>query len=162
MSPAGSSDSSEPEKRLVLRPSVTKTFVKGIVGIAIFSLFLQIAHNLINYFIFLALTFGMLGMYMVIKHGAKFQLGEENVVIKRVIGKSNTVRYQDIVDMSVAQGLLAKRFKCGSVYLILQRGRGSANLMGGGVAERLDDVPNPSYVFDLISSRLGMFSPPGP
>lgn len=162
MSPAGYSENSEPEKRLILRPMVAKSFIKGVIGIAIFSLFLNILQNLINYFIFLAISFGMLGLYMLIKHSSKFQIGEENIVIKRVIGKSNTVNYKDIYDMSVAQGVLAKKFKCGSVYMILKGGRGGATLMGGGTAEKLEDVPNPSNVFDLISSRLGMFSGPEP
>lgn len=159
-SPVGSSESSEPETRLTLRPVVTKSFIKGVIAIAVFSLFLQVASNLLNYFIFLALSFGFLGLYMFIKHKSKFMIGEENIVIKRVFGKSNTVTYQNIYDMSVAQGMLAKRFKCGSVYMILKQGIGGATLMGGGTAERLDDVPNPSYVYDLISSRLGVFSQP--
>ncbi len=156
-SPAGSSEGSEPDVRLTLRPAVTKTLIKGVIAIAVFSLFLEIASNLLNYLIFLALSFAMVGLYMLIKHGSKFMIGEDNIQIKRIFGKSNTVSYQDIYDISVAQGILARRFGCGSVYMILKRGRGGVNLMGGGTAEKLEDVPDPNHVFELISSKLSPF-----
>lgn len=156
-SPAGSSESPEPDVRLTLRPAVTKTFIKGVIAIAVFSLFLEIASNFLNYLIFLALSFAMVGFYMLIKHGSKFMIGEDNIEIKRIFGKSNTVSYQDIYDISLAQGILAKRFGCGSVYMILKKGRGGVNLMGGGTAEKLEDVPDPNHVFELISSKLSPF-----
>ncbi len=158
MSPAGSIDETPPESRLILRPKVNKTLVKGAVAIGIFSIFLNVATEFVNYLIFLALAFGCLGVYMWIKHNATFALGEDNIQIKRKTGKSRTINYTDIYDISVSQGMLAKRFGCGSVYLILKTGRGSVKMMGGGSAERLDDIPNPNYIVDLISSRLGPFS----
>jgi uncharacterized membrane protein YdbT with pleckstrin-like domain len=161
VSPAGYSDQNEPAtKRLVLQPEITKTLIKGIIPLAILSLFLNIAPNLGNYFIFVALWFGVLGLYMLVKRNSKFMIGEDDIMVKRVLGKSKTISYRDILDMSVSQGILAKKFKCGSVYLILRQGKGGVNLMGGGNAERLDDVPSPEYVYDLISSKLGPFSAP--
>jgi uncharacterized membrane protein YdbT with pleckstrin-like domain len=158
MSPVGSTDESPPEKRLILRPQVTKSFIKGAIAIGVFSIFLNVETEFLNYLIFLAIAFGSLGIYMWIKHEATFALGEDSIQIKRKIGKARSIDYTDIYDISISQGILAKRFDCGSVYVILKKGRGSVTMMGGGTAERLEDVPNPNYIFDLISSRLGPFS----
>lgn len=157
-SPAGSSDNPELGKKLVLRPTVTKTFMKGIIAIGFFSLFLNIASNLIHYFIFLGLSLSLLGLFMLIKHQSIFKIGDEDIIVKRPFGRPNSFGYEDIYDISVAQGILAKRMNCGSVYMILKRGRGGARIMGGGIAERFEDIPDPQYISDLISSKLGPFS----
>ena len=158
MSHAGYSDQDESSKQLVLRPAVKKTFIKGIIALAVFSLFLNIASNMINYLIFLALSFDLLGLFMLYKRSSKFLISEENLIVRRPLGKAKTIGYDEIVDLSVAQGVLARRFDCGSLYLILKHGRGGVNLMGGGIAERLEDIPHPNYIYDLISNRLGPFS----
>lgn len=158
MSPAGFSNEDQPSSQLILRPAVTKTFIKGIIALAVFSLFLNIASNIANYFIFLGLSLGLLGLFMLVKRGSKFLIGQNNIMIKRALGKSKTISYQDILDMSVSQGILAKKFDCGSVYMILKKGRGGVNLMGGGTAERLEDVAKPNYIYDIISSKLGPYS----
>ena len=158
MSLAGSSSNSDSKNELTLRPSVAKTFIKGVIGIAVFSVFLNISSNFVNYLIFLCLTLGLLMAVVFMKHSSTFVLGEETIVIKRFMHEANTITYSDIVDMSVAQGVLAKRFRCGSVYMILKHARGSVKVMGGGTAERLDDVPNPDYIQEFISSKLGPFS----
>ena len=162
MSPAGFSENNddenaEPKRELTLRPQVTKSLLKGIIAIAVFSLFLNIESNFVNYLIFLLLSFGSLGLYMLYKRSSIFRLGEESLSVKRILGKSNTISYRDIADMSVAQGILARRLKCGSLYLILKQGHGGAQLMGGGSAERLEDIPGPHHVYDLISSRMGPY-----
>jgi hypothetical protein len=95
---------------------------------------------------------------MYFKHRSTFFIGEEDIMIKRPLGKKITVHYEDIFDMSVAQGMLAKRLDCGSVYMILKKGYGGVTLMGGGVAEKLDDVPKPQTVYDLISTKMSPFS----
>jgi len=158
--PAGSTEISGSGRQLILRPAVTKTFIKGIIAIGVFSLFLNITSNLVHYLTFLGLSLGMLGLFMLFKNRATFKIGEENIEVKRLFGKPNSFGYEDIYDMSVAQGLLARRLNCGSVYIILKRGRGGVTLMGGGVAERLEDIPNPNYISDIISSRLGPYSAP--
>jgi len=158
MSPAGSSDDQEPRSQLTLRPVVSKTLIKGALAIGVLSLFLNIASNLVNYFIFLALSFGAVGIFMLFKHQSTYLLGDDAIMIKRRIGKSNTISYRDILDMSISQGMLARRFKCGSVYMVLKHGIGGQKMLGGGTAERLYDIPNPNYIYDLISSKLGPFS----
>lgn len=146
------------ERRLTLRPAVTKTFIKGAIAIGVFSLFLNIVGNFFHYLIFLGLSFGLLGLFMLYKRQSVFKIGENNIEVDRLFTKPNLFGYEDIGDISVAQGILASRLKCGSVYLILKKGRGGVTMIGGGIAERLDDIPNPKYVSDLISSRLGPYS----
>lgn len=158
MLPAGYTNGMNEETRLVLRPMVAKTFIKGAIAIGIFSLFLNIASNYLHYFIFLALAFGALGLFMLVKRSSRFAIGEGDIQIKRIMGKSNVVGYENIVDMSLSQGMLAKKFGCGSLYIILKKGPGGVNIMGGGKAERLEDIPEPDRVLDLISSKLGHFS----
>ncbi len=156
MSPAGSSSNSMSGDRLTLRPVVTKTFLKGVIAIVVFSVFLDIGpSNFTNYLIFLSISLGALVIYALVKRQSSFDLMEDKIEIKRLFGKSNTVAYRDILDISISQGILARRFKCGTVYLVLKQGRGSVKVMGGGTAEQLQDIPDPNHIFELVSDRLG-------
>ncbi len=86
-------------------------------------------------------------------------IGEDDIIVRRALGKTKTINYRDIIDVTVAEGILAKKFNCGSIFLILkQQAPGNVSMMGGGSAERLEDVPSPGQVYDLIVSRLGPFS----
>lgn len=149
---------------MTLRPTVAKTFVKGIIGIAIFSVFLQLSWaNLVHYLIFLTIVMGFLLIFLVLKRSSTFELGEETLVVKRLFRAANSVRYQDILDVSISQGMLARRFKCGTVFLLLKSRKGSVRTIGGGVAEQLDDIPHPDRAYRLILSKLSPFAaPPGP
>jgi len=143
----------------MLRPAVKKTFIKGMIAIGVFSLFLEISPSTLgNYFIYLALSICLLAAYATTKHGAVFELGEEHLVVRRLLRKPRQILYSDVADIVISQGMLAKRFNCGSVYIVLKRGRGNVRLMSGGTAERLEDVPDPGGVFEAISSRLSPFA----
>ena len=96
---------------------------------------------------------------MLFKRQSTFKIGDEDIVVKRPLGRPNSFGYENIYDISVVQGILAKRMNCGSVYIILKHGRGGVRTMGGGIAERFEDIPNPQYISDLILSKLGPFSP---
>lgn len=155
MSPAGSTSEGVPLK---LRPNVAKTFLKGVIAIGVFSIFLQInPSTFVHYLIFLALTVGALLVLVGMKWATRIEISEEGIKVKRLFKAVETVRYQDIADIAVSQGILARRFDCGTVYVVLKAGRGSVRMMGGGVAERLEDVPKPNYISDLLTSRLSPF-----
>ena len=160
MSPAGySGEEGSPEGTLTLRPKVAKTFLKGVIAVAAFSIFLQLSWaNLVHYLIFLSIYLSFLLALIVLKKGSKFELGDESICVKRVLRAANPVRYQDIVDISISQGMLARRFSCGTVFLVLKGGRGSVRMLGGGIAEQLEDVPYPERVRDYITSKLSPFS----
>lgn len=160
LSPAGSTSEDGLEGRLILRPTIAKTFLKGVIGIAVFSVFLQLNWaNLVHYLIFLGISLGLLLAFVLLKRSSTFQLGDESLVVKRLFRAANSISYQDVLDISVAQGMLARRFHCGTVFLLLKSGRGGARAMGGGVAELLEDVPHPDRVYELIASRLSPYSP---
>ena len=155
--PAGSI-SEEPET-LTLRPVVLKTFVKGLIAVAIFSVFLQInPKTYFNYLIFLGLSIGLVGMVVIVKGRSVFVIDDDGIKVKRFMKSLNLVNYDNILDMSVSQGMLARRFNCGTVFFILKSGKGSVKVMGGGVAERLEDVHDPKGVYEYISSQLGPFA----
>jgi uncharacterized membrane protein YdbT with pleckstrin-like domain len=160
MFPAGSTTESAPDSKatLRLRPKVAKTFLKGLIAIGVFSIFLQVTPaTFVHYLIFLAISIGLLLVVVAIKYATKIEIAEDGLTVKRPFRAVDSVRYQDILDISVSQGVLAKRFDCGTVFMILKSGRGSVRLMGGGVGEQLEDVPKPNYVCDLLTAKLGPF-----
>jgi hypothetical protein len=93
-----------------------------------------------------------------IKYATKIEISDNGLTVKRLFRAVDSVRYEDILDISVSQGLLAKRFDCGTVFMLLKSGSGSVHLIGGGVGEQLEDVPKPNYICDLLTSKLGPFS----
>jgi len=162
--PAGSSSDGaaggpEEGSPLFLRPTVAKTFLKGVLAVAAFSVFLQLSWaNLVHYLIFLGVYFAFLLSLMLLKRADSFVLGYDSISIHRPFRRPASVSYRDILDISVSQGVLARRFRCGTVFLILKAGEGSVKLLGGGVAEQLEDVHDPQRVCDLITSRLSPYS----
>jgi len=157
MFPAGSS--SKDVEGGPFRPVVLKTFLKGAIAVAVLSVFLEInPKTYVNYLIFLAITLGMAAALSMVKRQTRFRIDDEGIHVKRMFQKPSLVKYDNIYDVSLSQGMLARRFNCGTVFLILKAGRGSVRLMGGGTAEKLEDVRNPDGVLDLVSSKLGPFS----
>ena len=157
MFPVGSS--SEDLEGGPFRPLVLKTFLKGAIAVAVLSPFLEInPKTYVNYLIFLAITLGAAGALSLIKRQTRFRVDDNGVHVKRMFHKPSVIKYDNIYDVSVSQGMLARRFNCGTVFLILKGGPGSVKLMGGGVAEKLEDVRNPERVLDLVTSKLGPFS----
>lgn len=143
---------------LAFRPVVLKTFLKGVIAVAVFSVFLQInPSTIVNYLIFLALALSAAAVLSLVKRQTTFAIDDDGIHIKRMFQKANLIKFENIYDMSVAQGILAKRFNCGTVFLILKSGRGSVRIMGGGVAEKLEDVRDPNGVIEALSSRLSPF-----
>jgi hypothetical protein len=139
----------------LLRPVISKTFVKGAIGIALFSIFLEVnASNIVNYLIFVLVSFLLVALYSLYKRSSNYKLGDEALIITRPLRASRRVRYADIADLSVSQGILARRFHCGTVFVIMKSGRGSYAVAGGGFAEALRDVKEPAKVYDEIASRL--------
>lgn len=152
---------SDQAETLRLRPQVGKTFIKGAILIAAFSVFLNInASTILNYFIFLALAMCVLSSVAWAKRASVFELAEEGVVVRRFPFKQKSIPYPDIVDLSISQGVLAKRFRCGSVFLVLKSGRGNTRIMGGGTAEKLEDVRDPDAVRKFVADRISFFAAP--
>ncbi len=159
---AGYTTETSDEAPLTLRPTVAKTFLKGVIAIGAFSLVLEVGpSNFINYLIFVGLSLAVLVVGLLAKKSSSFRFEDDALVIRRPLRRATSIAYRDIIDLSVSQGMLAKRFNCGTVYVLLKTGSGSLKVMGGGSGEQLEDVRDPDHVYEMVSSRLGFFGGSG-
>lgn len=127
---------------LVTRPTVKKTIVKGTILILIFSSFLDVS-KIFNFLIFLALAFLTLLGYAFWKRIYKYQIDEDSVIISSFF-ETKRVPYSSIDEYFISVGFLAKRFHCGSVYLILNNRK----------VEILKDIPNPEKAEEEIGKHM--------
>ena len=143
----------------VLSPNVVKTLVKGTVAVALLSLFLEInlAH-LENYVAFLAIAYGLIGAYMLNKGSNVYTLGDSGIRIKRLYGKQIVVDYDNVQGLAYSQGMLARRFKVGTVYVELKTGRGRHRSPEGRGVILLKDVPDPVNVMKELEDRMSPFA----
>jgi Bacterial PH domain len=140
----------------VLHPVIAKSILKGSIALAVFSLFLQIdTRTLIDYISFVALFYVLLGAYVYQKRASTYVLGQMGIEMKSLFRAPRDVKYADIDSLSLSQGLLAKRFRCGTVYLNLKHGAGKIKVLGGGSAEAIRDVPNPENLVAEIEEKIG-------
>jgi membrane protein YdbS with pleckstrin-like domain len=146
------------DEGLILRPRVAKTLVKGTIAVGLFSMFLQVnSSNLTRYFLFLVLYYASVAFYMYWKHAAAYTIGDEGITLKGFWGAPQLVPYSSITDISLAQGFLARRFRCGTVFVDVKESKGSVVTLAGGRAEALRDVSDPARIAKEISSRLSRF-----
>jgi Bacterial PH domain len=140
---------------IFLRPEVTKTIVKGAIGIGAICIFLNVnSQNFLSFLAFLAVSFGFVGAYMALKHSTLYVIDPNGIEIKGFLRAPRTVKYSDIKDISVSQGMLARRFGCGTLYLDLRHNRGHVKIFGGGSAEALKDVRDPEILRSSIARKL--------
>jgi uncharacterized membrane protein YdbT with pleckstrin-like domain len=142
-----------------LRPLFKKTFVKGVIALALFSLLLEVNEsNILNYLLFVGVSVGLIAGYAGYKHATTYTIDDDGITVNPPLRRNpKRVEYTNILDITVSQGFLAKRFDCGSVYLVLKSGKGGYALLGGGYAEALRDIPHPQQVYQTISNMLGAY-----
>lgn len=147
---------SQQPSSLVLRPSVAKTFFKGLIAIGIFSLFLEVnPSNLLNYLIFLVISILLVLCYMGAKWSTRYVLGPTGIFVNPLMRAEKFIPYSDIEGLTISQGLLARRFHCGSVYIQLSgKRRGSYMSLMGGMAETLRDVKDPAAIYGRIAEAM--------
>ena len=134
--------------------------MKGTIGLAVFSLFLEVGpSNFVSYLVFLAASYAILLVYMVYKRSAVYRIDSNGISVKRPFSRDIEVLYENVQGLSYAQGMLAKRFGCGTVYIELKRGKGTHRTLGGGPVLGLRDVPRPVEVYNKISDMVGPFAP---
>jgi len=147
------------ESDLILRPTIRKTFLKGLIAIGIFSLFLEVnISNLVNYFIFVVISLALVIGYMGVKRSTRYVIGDKGLLISPFFRAEKTVLYSDIVGMTIAQGILARRFRCGTIFLQISEKRGSYAFIGQGMGEALKDINNPIAIYDRITSAMSPYS----
>ena len=127
-----------------IRPIIKKTIIKGTIILVVFSFFLEITPSkIINYMVFVALWYVMLGLYMLWKRLREYCIEDNSITIRGFTG-IKTVDFGQVVDCFVSQGILARRFNCGSIYLILRNGR----------VIIMRDIPQPNVYYEIICKRV--------
>ncbi|ADN50762.1 PH domain-containing protein [Vulcanisaeta distributa] len=123
-----------------IRPIVRKTVIKGTIVLAIFSLFLEITPSrIINYIIFVILWYVLLSIYILWKQRHEYCIEDKLITIRGLTGV-RTVDLRQVVDCFISQGILAKHFNCGSIYLVLQNGK----------VIIIRDIPQPNTYYELL------------
>ncbi len=129
---------------LASRPKASKTIIKGTIIIAVFSIFLKInPHTIFNYLIFLIIAYFSLFLYILWKRSYTYTIAEDKIIIRSPL-KRKTVKYSEISDEFISSGFLAKRFNCGSIYLISNRNS----------VYILRDIENPEKIENEIRKHM--------
>lgn len=142
-----------------LRCNVRKSLLKGTVAVAVFSPFLAIQSHPLSYLIFLGLAYLFIGMYMLFKESTLYKVDESGITIERPFRSNLRVPFENVRELSIAQGMLAKRFGCGTLYIELKKGKGSHTSSRGRGVYALKDIPHPQDISREIADRVGPFAP---
>lgn len=127
-----------------IKPVIMKTLIKGTIVLVIFSLFLDIVPSkIINYVIFVILWYILLGAYILWKRTHKYCINENHIIIRELI-KVRSIKTSEIIDCFISQGILAKRFNCGSIYLVLK----------GNRVIIIRDIPQPNTYYNILCKDL--------
>lgn len=153
------STSPELKEEVRLRSNVAKSLVKGTIAVAVLTPFLQInPSTYVNFVVFLGLCYALIGAYMIFKESTVYSLGEDGIIIRRPMREEIVIPYNNIQELTIAQGMLAKRFGCGSIFVTLKKGKGThKSTMGQGVFV-LKDLPKPLDVYSKISEMTSPFA----
>ena len=127
---------------MVVRPKVEKTVVKGTILILAFSLFLDF-YKVLAFLEFLGISFTMLLLYAAWKRAITYEFGDEGIKISYPFRKK-VIPYSLIDDAFVSAGFLARRFRCGSIYVITKDRR----------VEVIRDIPNPQEAFEILRRKV--------
>jgi membrane protein YdbS with pleckstrin-like domain len=140
---------------IVLHPLVIKSLIKGTIAIAIFSVFLNVnSGNFASFLFFLFISYLFVGVYMYWKRGSRYTLDASQIEVKSFLRAPRIIKYADIDHVSISQGMLAKRFNCGTLYLNLRHSGGHVKIFGGGSAEALRDVRDPDILLASVNRKL--------
>jgi uncharacterized membrane protein YdbT with pleckstrin-like domain len=154
----------QPER--VLRSNSTKSLLKATFALAVLTPFLELSYaHIPNYLIFAGFYYLFVGFYMYFKEATEYKIDDAGIHIKRFRRNEVTITYDNVMGLSTAQGILAKRFKVGTVYVELKKGKGGHRSMAGFPIIALKDLPNPLQLEQEIADRtgpLGGVAPPSP
>ena len=152
----------------VLRSNTTKSLVKGTIALALFTPFLSLSWaHLPDYLLFVGVYYLSVGLYMLHKESTAHWIGDDGIHVKRLWQREIVVPYDNIRDLGHSQGMLARRFDCGTIYVELRQGKGTHRSMTGVSVVQLRDLPDPFGLMDEIAEKLGPFAgaqspPPDP
>ncbi|WP_338604241.1 PH domain-containing protein [Sulfolobus tengchongensis] len=122
------------------KPTGRRLLVEGTITLIIFSLFLEIT-NIVNYLIFVGIWYiSLLAVIFWFKSYTYCVIGNE-ILIKSISGRK-TVKMENFKEVFLSQGPIAKRLRCGSIYIILKNGKTTV----------LFDIKNPEKFLEKIQS----------
>ena len=125
--------------------STLKTLIKATILLAIFSLFLEISEKkIIDYLIFVLLWYILLYFYIIWKNSYRYEIGEDVLIVRNPL-RTFRSPYSDIMQCFCNEGLLQKRFRLWTVYIISRRG----NVL-------IKDVPNGQEIVKEIEDRVNL------
>lgn len=127
---------------MVIRPKVEKTVVKGTILILAFSLFLDF-YKVLAFLEFLGISFALLLLYTAWKRAITYEFGDDGIKISSPFRKK-VIPYSSIDDAFVSAGFLARRFRCGSIYIVTKDRR----------VELIRDIPNPQEAFEILRRKV--------
>jgi len=97
-----------------------------------------------NFIEFLLISFSLLLSYSSLKYLNYYEIGETYIVVHNLLS-TERIEYSEIEDEFLSQGLLARKFNCGSIYTVLKGGKG---------VEILKDIPEPEKIEEVIKQRI--------
>jgi len=134
--------------------------LKGTAAVLALSIFLEINPSTFrNYLIFLGIYYLLLFMYMLFKRSTEYRITETGISIRRLRRQEISANYENFENLSYAQGFLARRFRCGTIYVELKKGKGTHTATTGKSLYILRDVPNPIDLYSELLSRVGTYVP---
>jgi hypothetical protein len=146
----------EPEK--VLKPNVSKSLLKATLAMAVLTPFLTLNWSTLpSYILFLGVYYLMVGLYMLNKEATVYRFESSGIHVSRPWREETVIQYDNILGIGVGQGMLARRFHCGTLYVELKKGKGTHRSVAGVGVVPLKDIPDPERVYKEISDATGVF-----
>jgi uncharacterized membrane protein YdbT with pleckstrin-like domain len=142
-----------------LKSNVTKSLIKGTAALAVLSVFLRIDPKTFDsYLLFLGASYALIGAYMYNKEYTTYTIGDEGISIRKRLGREQFVAYSNMQGFGYSQGMLARRFKCGTVFVELKQGKGSHKSPEGLGVVILKDVPDPQGLIEELEDLMGPYA----
>lgn len=127
---------------LVAKPIISKTIVKGTILILVFSSFLNF-EKIISFLIFLLISFISLFAYAYWKKSHTYVFEDDGIRVKTPFN-SSFVSYSDIDDAFISVGFLARKFNCGSIYIIKKNKQ----------VVIIKDIPRVEEYFEILKRKV--------
>ncbi|MGC9153102.1 MAG: PH domain-containing protein [Vulcanisaeta sp.] len=130
--------------KICVRPIIKKTLIKGTILLAVITPFLEITPSrIINYAIFVVIWYVLLIIYILWKRYHEYCIHEGNIIIKNPLS-TKKINKSQISDCFISQGFLARRFNCGSIYVITTQRK----------VYMLRDIPRPDDYYNIVCKEL--------
>lgn len=122
------------------KPTGRRLLIEGTIILLIFSLFLEI-RNIIDYLIFVVIWYTILVLLILWFKSYTYCIVGNKVIIKSIIGRK-VITLENLKDIFISQGPIARRLNCGSIYIVPEAGKITV----------LIDIKNPQEFLEKIQN----------